>query len=162
MEMLEKYESIVEKIETDKQEEMFYSVSKDMFVHFCESHPDLAKKYLDKLEGMKYRQFVCYDEACKIVSSMQPAAKWSHDKLLELLEELELDEKEDCNFNYCALWVVMSSVYSDHATTIAHAVGVKTAAEVQDDVMVNICYDMSIDLLNDRDCRYDVRNYFDL
>jgi len=162
MEMLEKYESIVEKIETEKQEEMFYSVSKDMFIHFCENHPDLAKKYIDKLDGMRYRQFVTQEEAVKIVTSMHPAAKWGHDKLLEYLEELELDEQENCIFNYCALWVAISANYSDHAVSIAHAIGIKNPSDVPDETMIPIMYDLAIDKLKDKDNLYNVRDYYKL
>jgi len=162
MEMLEKYESIIEKIETDKQEEMFYSVSKDMYIHFCENHPELAKKYLDKLDGMRYRNFVTQEEASKIVSCMKPSAVWSHDKLYQKLEELDLEYEGDELFNYCSLWVVMNSVYSDHASTLAHAMGVKTISECDMETMVQVCYDFAIDLLTDEDERYNIRDYFKL
>ena len=162
MELLEKYESIVEKIETEKQEEMFYSVSRDMFIHFCENHPDIAKKYLDKLDGMRYRNFVTNEEASKIVSCMKPAAVWSHDKLYQKLEELELEIEGEELFNFCSLWVVMNQVHSDHALSIAHAIGVKTIAECDCDTMVQVCYDLAIDLLTDEDEKYNIRDYFNL
>ena len=160
--LIEKFHELRKSRENQEDMNIYESVSVDLFAYVAEKNPDFAKKMLDKLCAIKWEQYVSHEEAHKIVSSLHPQAKWSHSTLMQHLEALGLEDEEDGVYNYCALWVVMSAIYSDHAKTLACMLGKQSASEVSDEVMVKAIHALALDMLKDKDEYFKVRRYFSL
>jgi len=161
-ELIEKFNTLRKAREDEDDMNIYESVCCDMFAFLADKAPDFAQKMIDKLEAMEWKQYVSHGEAHKIVASLSPAAKWSHDGLLQHLEANGLVCEEEGEFNYCALWVVMSMCYSDHATSLARAMGCKTESEISDEAMVVTIHSLALDRLKDKDGYFDIRQYFEI
>lgn len=124
--------------------------------------PAEAEEMIQKLEAIRWHQYLTPKEAETIVSKMKPEAPWKRDVWNNAIQPLGLPTEEAPYFNRCALWVEMNKQYTDHAQTIADKILNRPLAEIPAEQIVPGIYAMALDLLKDKDGVYDIRAYFGL
>ena len=139
----------------------FGNVHKEMMEWFIANKPELAQEWLDKLESIRWRNYLTQKEAEKIVNSMSPKAPWSRDAWKQAMDSFGLTIEEVPYYNSCALWVVMNMVYSDSANSIAKIMGMPLN-DVPAEQMVKAVYSLALDKLKDEDMVFNIRAYFGL
>lgn len=140
----------------------FGQVHKEMFDWFVANKPDLAQEWLDKLESIRWNQYLTHKEAENIIARMVPTAPWKYDVWQAAMTKLGIPTEEEPYYNSCALWTEMNKQYSDHAQTLAEKVYKKPLAEIPAEEIVPVMRDLAIDLLKDKDSKYHIRAYFGL
>ena len=141
---------------------VFGGVHKEMFDWFVANKPDLAQEWLDKLEAIKWHQYLTRKEAENIIARMKPDAPWKYDVWRAAMAKLGIPTEEQPYYNQYALWTEMSKQYSDHAETIATKILKKPLASIPAEDIVPGIYAMAVDVLKDRDGIYNIRAYFGL
>ena len=137
---------------------VFGGVHKEMFDWFVANKSELAQEWLDKLEAIKWHQYLTPKEAEKIVAGMDPKAPWSREVWKNAMESFGLPLEEMPAYNRCALWVEMNKIYSDFGEEIAALLGKPLSASDKD--IISACYKMALKNLKDKDGIYDIRKYF--
>jgi len=133
---------------------VFGMVHKEMMEWFIQNKPELAQEWLEKLESIKWKNYLTAKEAEKIVAGMEPKAPWSRDQWKAEMARHGFElEKEPC-YNRCALWVAMNMIMSDSATTLGRY--------VDEESMFQLVHDLAVDKLTDKDAVFDIRRYFKL
>lgn len=131
---------------------VFGKVHREMMEWFIQNKPEQAQEWIDKLEAIRWKNYLTPKEAQKIVDGMIPKAPWSREQWKQAMEQHDFAfEKEPC-YNSCALWVTMEMVMSDSSDTLK-----KYVAEED---MFKAVYDLAVDKLTDKDERYRIREYF--
>ena len=142
---------------SNKVEDMhvFGNVHKEMMEWFIVNKPDLAQEWLDKLESIRWCQYLTPKEADKIIAGMDPKAPWSREAWKSAMESFGLPLEEQPCYNKCALYVTMSMIMSDSSKTLS-----KYAAD--SNAMFEFVHALALDKLKDVDKRFDIRHYFNL
>lgn len=121
----------------------FGNVHKEMMEWFIENNPDLAQEWIEKLESIRWKNYLTPKEAKKIVDNMTPEAPWPREQWLAAMEEHGYDTDREPCYNSCALWVTMNGIMSDSSTTLTKY--------VSSDDMFSAVYDLAVDRLTDKD-----------
>lgn len=133
---------------------VFGQVHKEMFEWFVINKPTEAQEWLDKLEAIRWKQYLTAKEAEKIVTAMKPQAPWSKEQWKQAMEQYDYPlEKEPC-YNKCSLWVTMNMIMSDSADTLAKY--------VPSEKLFEAVHDLAVDKLQDADGKFMIRDYFNL
>ena len=82
---------------------VFGNVHKEMMDWFIANKPELAQEWLDKLEAIRWHQYLTPKEAEKIVAGMDPAGPWSRDTWKKAMESFGLPLEDAPYYNSCAL-----------------------------------------------------------
>lgn len=162
-ELKEKYDklySYMAQSRDPKNMRMFGSVMTEMMDAMLQKMPSEAEEMIDKLEAVKWKQYLTPKEAQKIVDNMDPKGPWSRDMWRQAMESFGLPLEEWPYYNRCALWTEMSKMYSDFGEEIAALLG-KPLAPTDKDI-ISACYKMALKTLKDKDGVYDIRRYFGL
>lgn len=122
--------------------------------------PDVAEEMIDKLEAIKWNQYMTRKEAENIIARMKPDAPWKYDAWKSAMESFDLPLEDAPYYNRCALWVEMNKMYSDFGEEIASLLG-KPLSPTDKDIIA-ACYKMALKTLRDKDGVYDIRAYFGL
>ena len=157
------YHDLYGQMATSKNPEnmkIFGNVETEMFTWFADNKPDAAQEWLDKLESIRWHQYLTTKEAQKIIDGMDPKAPWPRDAWKTTMEQMGLPLAEEPNYNSCALWVEMNKIYSDFGEEIASLLG-KPLSPTDKDI-ITACYRMALKNLKDKDGIYDIRKYFGL
>lgn len=141
-----------------KNMKAFGRVMTEMMDYLIQTKPDVAEEMTDKLEAIKWRQYLTPKEAEKIVAGMDPKAPWSRDTWKSAMEAFGLPLEDAPYYNRCALWVEMNKMYSDFGDEIAALMG--QALVPNDKNIITACYKMALKTLRDKDGVYDIRSYF--
>jgi len=141
-----------------KNMKTFGSVMTAMMDLMLAKMPSEAEEMIDRLESIRWRQYLTPKEAQRIVDGMDPKAPWSRDLWRQTMEQLSLPVEEQPAYNRCALWVEMSKMYSDFGDEIAALLG-KPLTPTDKDI-ITACYRMALKTLKDKDGVYDIRKYF--
>ena len=141
-----------------KNMKVFGAVMTQMMDVILQKMPDTAEDMIDKLESIKWRQYLTPKEAEKIVLGMDPKAPWSREVWRNAMESFGLPLEEMPAYNRCALWVEMNKIYSDFGEEIASLLGKPLSASDKD--IIAACYKMALKNLKDKDGIYDIRKYF--
>lgn len=131
---------------------IFGNVHKEMMEWFIANKPNEAQEWLNKLESIKWKNYLTEKEAEKIVAAMIPKAPWSHDQWKSAMEKHEFELEREPYFNSCALYVTMNMIMSDSSDTLEKY--------VDDEEVFNFVHDLAKDKLMDRDGRFNIRSYF--
>lgn len=145
-----------------KNMKAFGHVMNEMMEFMLQKTPEVAEEMIEKLDAIKWEQYLTPKEAEKIVSSMNPKAPWSREVWNNAMDQLGLMKEEAPYYNRCALWTEMNKQYSDHAQTIADNILKKPLAEIPAEQIVPGIRAMALDLLKDKDHVYNIREYFHL
>ena len=122
--------------------------------------PDAAEEMIDKLESIKWHQYLTSKEAETIVAKMDPKAPWTRDQWKSAMESFGLPIEDAPYYNRCALWTEMNKMYSDFGDEIAALLG-KPLTPTDNDI-ISACYKMALKTLRDKDGVYNIRTYFGL
>lgn len=145
-----------------KNMEIFGHVMTEMMNYLADTKPDVAEEMVNKLESIRWHQYLTPKEAEAIVSKMKPEAPWKRDVWNNAMQSLGIPVEDAPCYNSCALWAEMNKQYSDHAQTIADKILKKPLSEIPADQIVPGIHAMALDVLKDRDGVYDIRTYFGL
>lgn len=140
----------------------FGNVHKEMMEWMIQNKPSEAQEWIEKLESIKWCNYLTAKEAEKIVSGMVPKAPWPRDTWRNAMTSLGLQMEEDPYYNSCALWAAMNQVYTDHAQTIADNILKMPLQEIPAEQLVPGMKALALDLLKDKDGVYCIRSYYGL
>lgn len=143
-----------------KNMKIFGGVMTQMADVMIQKMPDVAEEMIDRLESIRWHQYLTPKEAEAIVAKMDPKAPWSRDTWKSAMESFGLPLEEPPYYNKCALWTEMSKMYSDFGDEIAALLG-KPLSPTDKDIIA-ACYKMALKTLKDKDGVYDIRRYFGL
>lgn len=132
----------------------FGTVMCEMMDWMITNKPDVAQEWIDKLESIKWKNYLTPKEADKIASAMIPKALWSKEQWKIAMAQHELPIESQPSYNSCALWITMNMIMSDSADTISKYVD-------EEDVF-SIVHDLAVDKLTDEDGVFNIRRYFNL
>ena len=141
---------------------VFGNVHKEMMDWFIANKPDLAQEWLDKLEAIKWHQYLTPKEAEDIVARMKPDAPWKRDVWQKAMTDHGIVTEEAPYYNSCALWTEMNKQYSDHAQSLADKVWKKPLSAIPAEELIPAIHALAIDVLRDKDGVYNIRTYFGL
>lgn len=154
-EMKKEFHALYEKMANSQEVSFmrtFGNVHKEMFEWFVANKPELAQEWLDKLQSIKWKNYLTPKEAEKIVAEMQPKAPWSREQWKQAMEQHGYDLENEPYYNSCALWAVMNMVMSDSSATLEKFVAA--------DKLFDAVYSLAVDKLTDKDKKFAVREYF--
>lgn len=132
----------------------FGSVMKEMMDWMIANKPAEAQEWIDKLESVRWKNYLTPKEADSIVAQMVPKAPWTRDQWRTAMDKHEYKHEEMPCYNPCALFATMSMIHSDSFDTLSHF--------TQGADMFDVIHDLAVDKLKDRDGRFNVRHYFGL
>ena len=131
---------------------VFGTVLKEIMEWMIQNKPELAQQWLEKLESVRWNNYLTPKEAEMIVSEMEPQAPWSREQWKSSMQQRGLPlEKEPC-YNSCALYVAMNMKMSDSSATLSKY--------VDSSKIFNMVHDLAVDLLTDKDSVFNIREYF--
>ena len=133
---------------------VFGNVHKEMMEWFIANKPDLAQDWLDKLEAIRWDNYLSQKEAEKIVGEMVPDAPWSREKWRAAMTQSALPMEHAPYYNSCALYTVMNMLMSDSSETLARYIPAEN--------LFTAVHDLAVDKLTDKDKKFNVREYFGL
>ena len=136
----------------------FGSVMTQMMDVMLQKMPAEAEEMIDKLEAIKWHQYLTPKEAETIVAKMDPKGPWTRDAWKQAMESFGLPIEDAPYYNSCALWTEMNKMYSDFGDEIAALLG-KPLSPTDKDIIA-ACYKMALKTLRDKDGIYDIRRYF--
>lgn len=160
--LIKRYDELYEDMATAKDPKkmmIFGEAEKWMFHAVAEKHPELAEKWLSKLEAGKWHNYLSKAEADEIVGKLQnqdgtKGGHWDYDTFKGAVESLGAKMSEEPYFNCYALWATANMLWSDHY---------KSASEyVPKDMMPKYFYNVAVENLKDVDRPRFVREYFDV
>lgn len=163
MDLKQRYESLYKDMIDSKDTKnmmLFGDVMNEMMERAIQRDTQFAQYAIDKLESMNWHQYLTIAEAKKIVESIEPKYEWSFDVWDRALNSMELETEQKPYFNKYALWVLMNYMFRKHSETLSQKILEATLQEVTDEQMIQIIHALAIDLLTDKDERFNVREFF--
>lgn len=155
----ELYNHIVASRDTKKMK-MLGWVMKAMMYDTIDAHPQQAGEYISILESVRWDNYLTEKEADTIITSMDPAPKWTHQQWAKMMAAT-LEHTAECMpcYNTHALYVTMCMIDSDSGGTIAKLMG-KDGVATNDTEYFEVVLQFAVDRLKDRDGVFNVRRYF--
>lgn len=158
--IIRKYDELYDEMASSKDPNRmmaFGDSEKWVFHMLAEKHPELAEKWLTKLEAGKWHNYLSKSEAEEIVSKLinqdgSHGAHWDYETFKAAVESLGGKMTDEPFYNCWALWATANMRYSDNA---------KSAAEfVPKEMMPKYFYNVAVENLKDVDRPRFVRDYF--
>ena len=153
--------AIMETSNNPKYMKLFGEVMKTMMERSIAYDQAFAEKMLEKLCAVKWRNYVTAEEAEAVIQKMDPQPGWDREKWRSQMERLGMPLEEVPYYNSSAMYLTMSMKVSDSKTSIAKMMG-KTPSDLSMDELTTGAHMLAVDVLKDRDGRFDLRKYFDL
>lgn len=161
-ELVEKYDELYEDMASGKDPSKmiaFGEAEKWMFHQMAEKHPEIAERWLTKLESARWHNYLSKSEAEYITSNLinqdnTRGPHWSYDTFKGAVESLSGKMAVEPSYNCWALWVTANMLYSDHHRS--------TSEFVPRDQEPKFFYAMAVEKLKDVDRPKFIREYFDL
>ena len=160
--IIKRYDELYEDMATAKDPKkmmIFGEAEKWMFHSVAEKHPELAEKWLARLEAGKWHNYLSKSEAEHIASKLlnQDGLRgphWDYETFKAAVESLGGKMTDEPYYNGWALWVTANMLYSDHHKS--------TSEFVPKDQEPRFFYTMAVEKLKDPDRPQFIREYFDL
>ena len=155
-ELKEKYYELYNYMAQSKNPEnmkIFGGVMTSMVMDMIASSPSKAEEYIDRLEAVKWKNYLAPSEADKIVAAMKPHAPWTRDQWNAAMEKSGYEKEEWPCFNKCAIYTTMNMIMSDSSNTLSKYM------EDEGDLFAFV-HDLALDKLHDADGRFNIREYF--
>jgi hypothetical protein len=137
----------------------FGDAEKWMFHMLAKEHPEIAEKWLTKLEAGKWHNYLSKTEAEEIAAKLvnQDGSRgphWSHETFKAAVESLGAKTEEEPFYNCWALWIMANALWSDHHKALMEFVPKEQEPKVY--------YLMAVEKLKDVDYPKFIRKYYDL
>lgn len=162
-EMREKYAMLYDYMANSnktKYMKAFGGVMNDMMDWMIQNKPELAMEEIEKLESIKWNNYLTTSEAEEIVANMIPKAPWPREQWSQAMDSLGFTKSEEPYYNSCALWVEMNKIMSDHSETLASKVWEKALSDIPKEKLLVAVHGLAVDNLKDKDGNYSIREYF--
>lgn len=161
-ELIEKYDELYEEMAASKNPARmmaFGNAERWMFHMLAKEHPEVAEKWLTKLEAEKWHNYLSMPEAEHIVSRIvnqdgSRGAHWDYETFKGAVESLGGKMKDEPFYNCYALWVMANALWSDHHKALSEFVPKEQEPKVY--------YLMAVEKLKDVDYPKFIRKYYDL
>lgn len=161
-ELIEKYDELYEDMATAKDPRKmmaFGDAEKWIFHILAKEHPEIAEKWLTKLEAGKWHNYLSKTEAEEIAAKLvnQDGSRgphWSHETFKAAVESLGAKTEEEPFYNCWALWIMANALWSDHHKALMEFVPKEQEPKVY--------YLMAVEKLKDVDYPKFIRKYYDL
>lgn len=160
--LIKRYDELYEDMATAKDPSKmmaFGDAEKWMFHALAEKHPEIAEKWLTKLEASRWNNYLSKSEAIEIASELvnqdgSRGAHWDYETFKRTVESLGGKVADEPYYNCWSLWITACMLFSDHY---------KSATEfVPKEMMPKYFYTMAVEKLKDVDRPKFIREYFDL
>lgn len=132
----------------------FGKVMTEMFMWYADNKPDAAQDWLDKLEAIRWKNYLTPKEADAIIAKMMPKAPWTREQWAAAMQQKGYPLENELCYNRCALWVTMNMIMSDSSETISKYIDNGRRFE--------LVHDLAVDKLTDKDGVFSIRSYFGL
>ena len=152
---MEKYHGLYDYMaQSGKPENMkaFGVVMTAMMEDMAQSNPAKAEEYVNRLEAVKWNNYLTPTEADKIIAGMEPKAPWTREQWRAAMEQNGFEMEEWPCYNKCALYVTMNMIMSDSSTTLSKYVDAND--------LFKAVHDLAVDKLKDKDKMFNIRKYF--
>jgi hypothetical protein len=161
-ELIEKYDELYEDMALSKNPARmmaFGDAEKWMFHMLAKEHPEIAEKWLTKLEAGKWNNYLSKTEAEEIASKLvnQDGSRgphWDYETFKSAVESLGGKMKEEPFYNCYSLWIMTCALWSDHHKSLMEFVPKEQEPKVY--------YLMAVEKLKDVDYPKFIRKYYDL
>lgn len=157
-ELKEKYYELYEYMAQSKEQKnmkAFGHVMNEMYDWFVANKPDAAQMWVEKLEAIKWKNYLTPSESDRIVAAMNPAAPWNREQWKGAMEKSGYELEEWPFYNRCALYTTMNMIMSDSSSTL-------TKYMPDGSKMFDFVHDLAVDKLKDADGKFSIRAYFSL
>lgn len=162
-ELKQRYDELYHKMAHSKdvsKMKAFGSAEMWIFGMLADKHPELAQKWLDRLEASEWHNYLSESEAMEIVAGLKSqdghsGAHWNMATFFGAVESLGGAIENPPYYNKYALWATANMLYSDHAKSAAKYIG-------DESKMPAYFYDLAVEKLTDVDRPHFVREYFHL
>ena len=131
---------------------IFGMVHKEMMEWMIQNKPAEAHMWIEKLESIRWNNYLTQKEAEQIVSNMDPRAPWSREQWKSVMTQYGYELEKEPYYNSCALWVTMNMIMSDSSQTLAQY--------VENGNQFKLVHALAVDKLTDKDMVFDIRHYF--
>ena len=132
----------------------FGQVHKEMMEWMIQNKPDMAQEWIEKLESIRWKNYLTTKEADTIVNNMVPRPLYNREQWRQNMEQHGLELEREPYYNRCALFATMSMIMSDSGETLKRY--------VESDKLFKAVYDLAVDKLTDKDGVFNIREYFGL
>jgi hypothetical protein len=161
-EIIRKYDELYHDMATAKDPHKmmaFGEAEKWMFHMLAETHPEIAEKWLTKLEASKWHNYLSKAEAEEIASKLinqdgSHGPHWDYETFKDAVESLGGKMKDEPFYNCYSLWIMANALYSDHHKSLMEFVPKEQEPKVY--------YLMAVEKLKDVDYPKFIRKYYDL
>lgn len=138
---------------------VFGEAEKWVFEQLNKTNPDLARRWLEKIEGVRWNNYICESDAMAIASKFinqdnTRGPKWNYNQVVEAVKAVGGKMSEAPYYNEYALFLVMNMIASDHWGTLLSV--------VSEDMMPMLIYQLAVDKLKDVDRPHFIKSYWDL
>lgn len=160
--MIRKYDELYEEMASSKDPRRmmaFGDAEKWVFYTLAEKHPEMAEKWLSRLEAGKWNNYLSKREAEEIIAVLvnqdgTHGAHWDYDTFKKAVESVGGMMTDEPFYNCWSLFVTANMLFSDHF---------RSASEfVPKDMMPKFFYNEAVEKLKDPDRPKFIRKYFDV
>ena len=161
-EIIRKYDELYHDMATAKDPHKmlaFGEAEKWMFHMLAEKHPEIAEKWLTKLEASKWHNYLSKAEAEEIASKLvnQDGSRgphWDYETFKHAVESLGGQMKDEPFYNCYSLWIMANALWSDHHHCLMEF--------IPKDEEPRAYYMLAVEKLKDVDYPKFIRKYYDL
>jgi len=162
--MKEEFKRIYDYIINSEDEEkmkVLGNVTKSMMMRFIENYPQQAREYIDKLQSVKWHNYVTAKEADAVVSQMDPKPMWSRAVWDGTMQSMGLSKSSEPFYNEDALYLTMAMICSDSGETLKDLLHIEDT-KAPSEALFRAIYRLALNKLRDKDKVFNIRNYFGL
>lgn len=163
--LIKRYDELYDDMATAKDPKkmvIFGDAEKWIFHSVAEKHPEIAEKWIARLESGSWNNYLSEDEAEQIVDSLvekhgdveMKRHEWDYKTLKGAVESLGGMVSLSPYYNCWSLYATMNMLFSDHTDTVNMF--------IQPNLRTKFYYHMAVDKLKDPDRPHFVREYFKL
>ena len=161
-EIIRKYDELYHDMATAKDPHKmmaFGEAEKWMFHMLAETHPEIAEKWLTKLEAGKWHNYLSKAEAEEIAAKLvnQDGSRgphWDYETFKHAVESLGGQMKDEPFYNCYSLWIMTNALWSDHHHSLMEF--------IPKDEEPRAYYMLAVEKLKDVDYPKFIRKYYDL
>lgn len=166
--MIARYEELYDRMSRSgdvRNMRTFGEAERAVFAELAGTNPDTAARWLERLEPMDWDSYLSEREAREISRAMRnqddsSGFRWNDNDFFAAARGFGIREEERPRYNRYALLVAANMVYSDHARSIAEDMGKASPSDVDDTMMMRSCCRKALELLDDPDGGFRIREYF--